>query len=440
MAEMKIVHFSTHDTRGGAAKAAYRLHIGLDLAGCNSKMAVAYKTSDNRDIVKIAPKPLNFSNRLHRYIIRQLQSINSLLGRKNEHVPTRFEIDFYKNSRPVGYELFSDIRTAYCYKIIQQLPNPDIIHLHWITQFLDYESFFKEIIKLSKPIVWTLHDMNPFTGGCHYDHSCGKYESGCGACPQLGSDLPHDLSRYIWYQKKHIFTNIPSTQMYFVSPSKWLAECAKKSPLLRRFLITVIPHGINTNDFSPRDRNFSRDVLGIPRNSKVLLFIADSITNRRKGYRFFEELVHKISCNFNICAAILGKNLSPKKASATQYYLGHIEHDRSLSLVYSASDIFVIPSLQDNLPNTVLESLACGTPAIGFKVGGLPEMIKNSVTGLLVEHGNVDELVAAAHKLFIEKELSAEMSQNCREVALREFNLELSCERYTELYQFILNR
>ena len=437
---MNIVHFSTHENRGGAAKAAYRLHLGLNLAGCNSKLAVAYKNSDRTDVVKIAPTPLNFSKRLHRYIIRHVQSINSLLGSKSQYRGTKLDIDFYKSTRPVGYELFSDIRTPYRLKKSQEMLRPDIVHLHWIAQFVDYESFFREITQLSKPIVWTLHDMNPFTGGCHYDDYCGKYESGCGACPQLGSNLSDDLSSHIWHKKKDIFTNIPTSKMHLASPSEWMAECAKKSPLLRRFPITVIPYGINTDDFSPRDREFSRDVLGLPRDAKVLLFLADSVSNRRKGYRFFEKIVENIGADLNICTAILGRDLPVKKASAAQYYLGHIEQDRLLSLAYSAANIFLIPSLQDNLPNTVLESLSCGTPVIGFDVGGLAEMIKDSDTGLLVERGNENALAKAVKNLFLENELSARMSRNGRAVALKKFNLDLASKRYTELYHFILSR
>jgi len=196
----------------------------------------------------------------------------------------RIEGDFapYRNSRSEGQELFSDDRSVLCSDLRLQLPPSDVINLHWVAGFIDYSDFLSNVPQQT-PIVWTLHDMNPFTGGCHYDEDCGRFVSACGACPQLRSGDETDLSRQIWLRKRKAFASIPPGRMHFVGDSRWLAAEAARSSLLGKFPMSSIHYGLDVETFAPRNKLDARSVLGIPAEASVVMFAADSTTIRRKG-------------------------------------------------------------------------------------------------------------------------------------------------------------
>ena len=219
---MRILHLSTHDIRGGAARAAFRLHRALRRAGHDSTMLVAHRDSNDPTVTASCDQwilPLGCD------VICDESEILRDFAR-------------YQATRPTGLEPFSDDRSLYALDLVRQLPPYDVLHLHWVADFVDYQAFFSALPEPT-PVVWQLHDMNVMTGGCHYDHDCGRYVSGCGACPQLGSTDPEDLSRQIWKRKQGVFGTLEANRLHLVAPSRWMLELVKGSPLLSKFSATT---------------------------------------------------------------------------------------------------------------------------------------------------------------------------------------------------------
>jgi glycosyltransferase involved in cell wall biosynthesis len=277
--------------------------------------------------------------------------------------------------------------------------------------------------------------MNPFTGGCHYDEGCGRFASGCGMCPQLGSARLSDFSRRIFLRKQKALNCIGVHRLHIVAQSRWIAGEAARSPLLGRFPITVIPNGVDTNAFRPRNRAFSRDVLGIPHTSKAILFVAESTRNRRKGLDLFTKALRSLPDVSSVTVLIAGHSKPEDLTGLDCRLMGLQGNDRLLSLLYSAADVFVIPSRQDNLPNTVLESMACGTPVVGFNVGGIPDMVRPGSTGWLAEPGDADSLSAVITRSLSNTAEREAFSSRARSVVEEEYTLELQVRRYRELYE-----
>jgi glycosyltransferase involved in cell wall biosynthesis len=314
------------------------------------------------------------------------------------------------------------------------MPECDIVHLHWIAGgFVDYWEFFCGISP-RVPIVWTLHDMNPFTGGCHYDLGCGRFAGKCGSCPQLGSQDPGDLSRRIWTDKSDVFARIAASRLHVVTPSQWLAREVERSSLLQRFPRSVIPYGLDLETFAPKNRVHARELLGLPVDAKIILFVADGLDNRRKGFPLLIEALSGLHGIGGLMLLSVGNGHAEGTLKVPWIHLGPLSQDRMLPAVYSAADIFVIPSLQDNLPNTVLESMASGTPVIGFAVGGIPDMVRPGVSGTLVEPENVAALRVAVEDLLNSPAQLDRMGSNCRQIVEEEYCLERQARRYEALY------
>lgn len=415
---VKIVHMNTSDIRGGAARAAYRLHTGLRHLSHDSSMFVAHRDSIDPTVILFVP-PMDLPNRLRRRLRRQRIARGFMR---------------YRASRPPGGEPFSDDRTPYGSALVHQLPPCDVVHLHWIARFVDYQAFFAAVPRHT-PVVWTLHDMNPFTGGCHYDDGCGRFRDGCGACPQLGSNEAADLSHQIWERKQKVFTQIKPDRLHIVATSHWMATTVKGNSLLSACPVTVIPLGLDVDDFAPRAGCMARDVLGIPRDARVILFAAEDVDNRRKGVRLLAEALAGLGDLTKLCMMSVGRRKRTLDTPFPHLHLGHIRNDRYLSLVYSAADVFVLPSLQEAFGQTALEALACGTPVVGFAVGGIPDIVRHGVTGLLVPPEDVIALRAAIADLLSNGSRRAEMAANCRRIAVQEYSLEVQARRYIELYQ-----
>jgi glycosyltransferase involved in cell wall biosynthesis len=277
--------------------------------------------------------------------------------------------------------------------------------------------------------------MNPFTGGCHYDERCGRWASGCGACPQLGSADPADLSRQIWWRKEAAFGQLGDRRLHVVANNEWMAAQARRSPLLGRFPLSVIPNGLNSDTFAPRDRAFARDVLGIPQDARVVLFVAMATTNHRKGFSLLVQALGAMRDEVpGLFLLSLGRARTMPEVQVPHLALGEIKQERLLSLIYSAADLFAIPSLQDNQPNTVLEALACGVPVVGFDAGGIGEMVRPGLTGELVPVGDVSALREATAALLLDDGRRRALGAGARETALREYRQEQQVERYCQLY------
>jgi glycosyltransferase involved in cell wall biosynthesis len=415
---VKILHLNTYDMRGGAARAAYRLHSGLRQTGHDSTLLVAHRSSGDPSVKRFSP-PLDFSHRVRRLWRRK--AIARELGR-------------YQQSRLPG-SIFTSDRSEHQADVLSQLPKVDIINLHWIATFIDYTPFFVPTIQHT-PIVWTLHDMSAFTGGCHLDQGCGKFTDQCGTCPILGSSLEHDLTRQIWRRKQAIFSQLPPERFHIVTPGRWLGQEAGRSALLKRFSRTVIPNGLDTEDFAPRDQRFSRDVLGIPQDAQVILFVAEQSDEPHKGFNFLVDALRELPDQDNLLLLSLGRISPELPANLKNIHLGHISgSDRLLSLVYSAADVFAIPSLQDNLPNTVMEALACGTPVVGFAIGGIPDMVRPGITGQLAPARDVPALRAALVELLQSPDLHSGYAERCRQIAVEEYSLDRQVQNYLALYQ-----
>jgi glycosyltransferase involved in cell wall biosynthesis len=261
----------------------------------------------------------------------------------------------------------------------------DVIHLHWWNQGFLTPEHITQLARLGKPIVWTLHDMWAFTGGCHYDRGCEGYLRQCGQCPYLRWPSNHDLSAKVWQRKSRYF---PSN-IQIVTCSNWLGERARSSELLRNFSITTIPNPIDTDQYKPAStvqRITFRQRLGIPDHTPLLLFAAMNIADPRKGFQYLEAALIRIKAlhpdlDFQVVA--IGKH-QPGALAQIPYQvhaLGQISDPAYMIEAYSCCDLFVTPALEENLPNTIMESMACGTPVIGFATGGIPEMIDHTVNG-----------------------------------------------------------
>jgi glycosyltransferase involved in cell wall biosynthesis len=419
----RVVHLSTTDLRGGAAIAAYRLHTALRQLGLDSTMYVARRQSSDPHVTAFQP-PMDLPHRLQRFLRREQM---------------RRSMRPYRRRRPQQHQpdLFTDDRSMYRNLVLTQLPSCDVINLHWIARFVDYPTFFAGIPQ-HLPVVWTLHDMNPFTGGCHYDYDCRRYTTRCGCCPQLGSLEPNDLSARVFQRKQVAFASLPAQRFHIVTLNRWMQDRVKQSALLSRFPVSVIPNSIDTEVFAPQDRAAARQSLGIDHEGPIILFAAQSIVDRRKGFRFLLEALGGLDGPADLLLLSLGEGPSREDFRFPQLHLGHIADERALATVYSAADLFVIPSIQDNLPNTILESLACGTPVVGFNIGGIPDMVRPRETGMLAPAGDVEGLRAAIRQLLQDGTLRLAMAETCRRIALDEYALHVQAERYRRLYESLL--
>jgi glycosyltransferase involved in cell wall biosynthesis len=381
-------------------------------------MFVARRHSDDPAVIAFQPSA-RLSNRIARRLRRGW--IVHSLGR-------------YQRSRSVDQSAFSDDRVAYKKAVTDQLPLYDVINLHWIARFVDYRSFFTHVSRTTQ-IVWTLHDMNPFTGGCHYTHGCEKYVDQCGACPQLSSKGKNDLSYQIWQRKRKALQAVGTEQLHIAVPSRWLAIEVGRSSLMSRFSVTHIPNGVDTEIFSPQDRRLARETLDIPQDARVILFVARFLHKTHKGLVLLAQALSTLRDLPGLLLVSLGQGRPTIPVQVPHVHLGHLENDGKLALAYSAADLLVIPSLQDNLPNTALEAMSCGVPIVGFEVGGIPDVVRPGVTGLLATPGDVVALGDAVARLLQDPMKRAAMGANCRYTALEEYTLEVQAHRYAALYK-----
>lgn len=413
---MRIVQVSTFTT-GGAGNATVRLNNALLQNKIDSTLITLVKTSpdpavrvihDNRTCIKPA--------------------INQAL---NVAAESWKSISADYPDRPWGLEMFSNPDSVIQLQNLDEIRQADIVHLHWIAGLVDYEEM--AIALSGKKIVWTPHDMNPFTGGCHYADSCNKYMQSCGACPQLGSKIEEDISRRNWAKK---YSAIQQLDITVVTPSRWLARCVTQSSILNSARVTTIPNGIPTKTFKPYNAYEVREILNIPRDAKVILFGAESIANSRKGFAYLLEALkrYRDPRGHKVYLATFG-SLDPSITLDSPYplvQLGRIDEESNLACIYSMADMTVIPSLEDNLPNIVLESMSCGTPVLGFSIGGIPDMIDHMSTGYLVQPRDIDGLVGGVQWMM--NNTSADMRKRCRDKVLSRFSLEVLSQRMNILY------
>lgn len=413
---MRILHLASRDQRGGAARATAHLHVGLRRLGAGSQLFVRERFGDDPSVTAFVPSVDPDARRAR-------QARADELAR---------EFEAYGATRPAGYERFSDDRSDVAAELLPQLPPADVTVLHWVSGFVDYAAVVPVLARRA-PLVWMLHDLNPFTGGCHYDAGCDRYAVGCGACPQLGSQATDDLAARIWARKQALFAALPDDALHVVAPSRWLAGCARRG-LLRRFPLSVIPYAVDTDRFAPRDRAAARARLGIAASAFVILFVATSIDNGRKGLgQLIAALADRPSADRPLLLTV-GRG-ARHDVPPPHRHLGLIEDDAFLAEIYSAADVMVAPSTQDNLPMTVLESLACGTPVVAFDSGGLTDLVHAGRTGMLVRAADTRALGDALFALSREPAAAARMRAPCRAAAVAERSLERQASRHLDLYR-----
>lgn len=418
---LRVVHLSTSDSGGGAARAALRLHTGLRRLGVDSSMLVEDRRSDDPAVRRFKP-PAGLVSRLRRRARRARIAADS----------ARYP------DRPPSLDWFSDDRTPYFDQLLDQVPGCDVINLHWVAGFVDYGGFFPGAARRGVPLVWRLADMNAFTGGCHYDDHSGKFTGECGACHQLGSGDPDDLSHRIWLRKSRALSAVSSDGLHLVATSRWIGGEAKRSSLMGRFPVTIIPNGLDTADFAPRDKKFSRDFFDLPPDARIVLFAADTAATVRKGFAYLAEALQGMTGVENLLLVSVGGGV-PRITGVPHRHLGRIKDDRVLSLAYSAADVYVIASLQESFGQTVTEAMACGTPVAGFASGGIVDMVRPGLTGELAPTKDVAALRAAVRNLLNDPQARAKMSDNCRRIVLAEYSLEVQSRAYLALYERLVD-
>jgi glycosyltransferase involved in cell wall biosynthesis len=343
----------------------------------------------------------------------------------------------YADTRPRTASFFSDDRSMYADQVTAQLPDCALVHLHWVAGLIDYRTFF-QTLPPHVPIVWTLHDMNPFTGGCHVAYDCDQYRGTCGSCPQLGSHDAGDLTNVIHDRKRQAFDTLPADRLHIVTPSRWMADQARNSSLLARYPITHIPYGVDTTLFAPRDRRFARDVCQIPQDATVILFVAYRLDSPVKGLGTLASALDGVRPHAPLCLVTGGEGTPPVDVPARHLNVGYEGNERVMALLYAAADLVAVPSVLDNLPSTVLEAMACGVPVVGSAVGGIRDMIRPDETGLLVPPGDVGALRDAIQRLLDNRDICTAMAAEARRVAVAEYDRSIEGRRILELYKAMM--
>ncbi|WP_066377200.1 glycosyltransferase family 4 protein [Anabaena sp. CA = ATCC 33047] len=404
---MNVLHINQSDISGGAAIAAYRLHQGLLTQGINSNLLVGNVEFDS-DRVAVVYRKYRLEN--------QLSRLTKFLGLNYIHLLSTFD--------------------NYNHPFYTQA---DIINFHNLhTGYFNYLAIPK--LTENKPAIYTLHDMWSFTGHCSYTYDCDRWQQGCGQCPypETYPEIARDNTRLEWKLKNWVYSK---SHLSIVAPSKWLTEQAKKS-MLSRFPIYYIPYGIDTKAYKPLNTEKCREILGIPANKKVLMFGAQILRDSRKG----GDLLIKALQNFpevlkpETLLLTLGKGGEQiaDLVGIPTLKLGYVSSDRLKAMAYSAADLFVFPTRADNLPLVLQESMACGTPMVSFKVGGVSDLVRPGVTGYLAQPEDTQDFCNGIVQLLEDSQLRQKMSENCRVIALEEYPLELQAQRYIELYHQVL--
>ncbi len=416
-ATCRVTQVSTTDLIGGAARAAQRLHHALGDAGVRSRMLVAQRIGADPETVEynpFAPLPPAVGRMFFR------------LGRR-WHRPSMRRAGAY----------FSPEWTLMGWRLRSQLPPCDVVNLHWVTDLLDYRTL--PALTAHCPVVWTFHDMNAFTGGCHYSGSCVRYADRCGACPQLAnSSGENDMTRRVLKRKRRILQQVAPSRLVAVCPSAWLAREARCSALFRDFNVRVIPNGIDPQEFRPIDQAEARAQLNLPMDARIVLFVAEAIADRRKGLRQLLRAIDLVRDVPNLRLVTIGRGDFSLLRDPLLRHLGSLSDSASLRAAYSAADVFAIPSLQDNLPNTILEAMACGTPVAGFAAGGVGEAVLDGETGLLAPTGDSVALAIALRRLLEHRPLARALGQQARRRIEKEYTVRLQALRYAALYQEML--
>jgi len=417
---------------GGAAIAARRVHEGLRNAGHESTFW--YQNGASPPDASYRVWQPSYSLGARGWLERA--------GDRLAHLGYRNRFRRALRGRPQGLELFSPAVLPHRTRRSTKAFSGDVLHLHWIGASFDYRTFFRSLPS-DKQVVWTLHDMNPFTGGCHYSAGCEKFETSCGNCPQLGpaaNSNGEDISSQSFAAK---LDSLPLANVNVVAPSKWLIDLARCSPLLGGAAsFERIPYGIDLQTFCPRDSAEARGRLGLPQDAQIIAFGADDVDNRRKGFEPLCEMLRRMTKKSNLMCVYFGRGELPLDASSSlsSKSLGFIRDKNRLADVYSAANLLVLPSIEDNSPQTGIESLACGTPVVAFDAGGISDYVQPGRSGELAPVGDVQALADAVARLLEQQADGQCLRESSRALAKELFNPSAQADAYDQLYRRILGR
>jgi glycosyltransferase involved in cell wall biosynthesis len=412
---VKVLHLNTY-LHGGAATAARRLHDALVRQGVDSRFCYAEGPAPGASYFPYFTGARARAWRASGAARRWLRLAPWLLG------------------RPPGYEIFSDSRWMLPSSLEAMPFRPDIVHLHWTADFLDYVSL-PGALPAEAPLVWTLHDMHPFTGGCHYSYSCDKFATACGECMQLnGLRSPRDPS---WQNLALKRDALRGRNLHVVADSRWLEAQARRSAVLasaRSF--RTIHYGLDVAAYAPRPKAACRARLGLAEDVFVVCFGAPSLASPRKGLRELLAALQQLRDVPRLACLVFGGELPAGTLDGLPAVraLGYLDGAEAQATAYSAADVFVIPSLQEAFGQTSLEAMACSTPVIGFDTGGIPDMVRPGETGLLAPVGDVAALAEALRWAAGHRAECAAMGANARRLAESEFTLERQAAAYLALY------
>ena len=412
MKNLKPLIVSQSDISGGGPRAANRLHHSLVNTNIDSTMRVNSKQSDDWRVFSSHGKLDKFFSKLYPVMDQattKLQHTNNLVL----HSPCRF------SSLKAAEINVSDI---------------DVVNLHWIgSGFLSVE----ELTRIRKPIVWTLHDMWAFCGAEHYapDQDNTRWREGYTKNNRDSMHSGFDIDRWTWRRKKKAWNN----PFHINCPSKWLADCAANSELMHDWPISVIPNPLDTDRFKPFPKKLAREILGLPIDAKLVLFGAiGGGSDPRKGWDLLQDALSQLVGKLdNLNAVIFGQS-EPKilpQLKLPLHWMGHLHDDTTLALLYSAVDATIVPSRQENLPQSGTEAQACGCPVIAFNTTGLSDVVEHKVTGYLAEPFCTEDLANGIEWVIEDTTRHQKLIINAREHAVKLWSQDVVIPQYLELYQ-----
>lgn len=408
---MKVLHLVGGELNGGAARGAFWLHEGLLRRGVESKILTNSKST--------------LGDRNTESVTRTLgQQIANAVRARVDQIPVKF----YRHRNT---EIFSTAITGYNFRRHPLYDWADIIHFHWINGgFVN----MKHLSGIKKPVVWTLRDMWPITGGCHVALDCVKYTTGCGACPQLGSHSPRDLSSYIVRRKKrHLPDNLT-----LVGISDWISDCARSSAVFRTTDVMTIHNNVNCQEFSPVDRKAAKAILGIPADRQVILVGAQHGKHTWKGFDKFAAAMKHLKNRDALLLVFGNAEESSIRSFGLDYkVVGTLSDLIALRVVYSAADVYVSPSIMESFGKTIAEAMACGTPSVCFAATGPKDIVEHMVSGYSAAPFDVADL-AAGIQWVLDHASSDVLSRNARERIVTKFDTSIVAAKYSDLYSKLL--
>lgn len=414
---MNILIFNTLDDGGGAAKAIYKIHNALLKLQINSTLYVLRKSKEDKSI----KSPYSKNKQLPIYFLRS--RLDNLISK------------LYPNPKS---GVWSNMLIPFGIKKILANAKPEVVILNWISGgFLS----IKDISHIKVPIIWRLPDSFAFTGGCHLSYECERFKDTCGKCPILGSHRLLDLSYWNLKRKQKHFSNKNIT---LVCPSKWMAARVKSSQVFKNHRVEIIPTGVDLNIFKPINKQFSRELLGLSLNKKIIGIGSTSLSiEKHKGFQYIIEMLRLLNQEYqneNIEIGVFGQKevFDEITLNIPINYVGYLKDTSSMSLFFNSIDVFVVPSIIDTLPNTAIESLACSTPVVAFNTCGLPDIVDHKINGYLANSFDIMDIVEGI-KWVLENDSYNNLCKNARTKAINHFDINKIAKKYKSLCSDLLN-